>query len=68
MDTTLRDNGGPTVTLALLAGSAAIDTTNEATTCIDQNADPITTDQRGAPRVEGARCDVGAYESGAIVP
>ncbi|MFI4969784.1 MAG: choice-of-anchor Q domain-containing protein [Lysobacterales bacterium] len=28
---------------------------------------PLTTDQRGAPRVVDARCDVGAYECGAAV-
>ena len=48
----LADNGGPTQTHALLAGSPAIDTANTAV------CPP--TDQRGIPR--DAACDVGAYE------
>ncbi len=50
-DPTLQDNGGPTETHALLAGSSAIDA---AGFC------PVERDQRGAPRV-GA-CDIGAFE------
>jgi hypothetical protein len=34
--------------------------------CIDQNAVPLTTDQRGFPRSAGARCDIGAFEYGII--
>ncbi len=49
----LADNGGPTFTHALLAGSAALD----FATC-----DGTTTDQRGKPRDAGA-CDAGAFES-----
>lgn len=52
----LADNGGPTWTHALLAGSPAIDAGLPA-------ACPLT-DQRGAPRNDGA-CDSGAYEHGA---
>jgi hypothetical protein len=50
----LQDNGGPTQTIALLAGSVAID----ATACLQ------TTDQRGDPRPDNdeAGCDSGAYE------
>ncbi len=48
----LADNGGPTLTHALLAGSLAIDAANTAV-C-------PATDQRGVPR--DAACDVGAYE------
>ena len=48
----LANNGGPTLTHALLAGSAAIDTANTAV-C-------PATDQRGVAR--DAACDVGAYE------
>jgi hypothetical protein len=58
----LQDNGGPTWTHALLAGSEAIDTTIDSLGCVDENGASLTTDQRGAPRVVGARCDVGAYE------
>ena len=48
----LADNGGPTLTHALLAGSPAIDAANTAV-C-------PTTDQRGITR--DAACDAGAYE------
>ncbi|MGZ4250670.1 MAG: choice-of-anchor Q domain-containing protein [Solirubrobacteraceae bacterium] len=46
--------GGPTPTMALLAGSPAIDLANAAL-CAP-------TDQRGVARPEGAGCDAGAYE------
>jgi len=61
----LQNNGGPTKTIALQAGSPAID------------AIPIavcpSTDQRGAPRPDPdspmeTACDIGAFESGGIVP
>jgi CSLREA domain-containing protein len=57
----LADNGGPTQTHALLAGSAAIDTGNPAApgSAIDSCA---TTDQRGFPRPQGTACDKGAFE------
>ena len=48
----LADNGGPTLTHALLPGSPAINAGNNAV-C------PVT-DQRGVAR--DAACDVGAYE------
>jgi hypothetical protein len=53
---TLKDNGGPTKTQALLENSPAIGAANEAT-C-------PTTDQRGLPRLslEDTDCDIGAYE------
>jgi hypothetical protein len=51
----LADNGGPTWTHALLPGSPAIDTGDDAL-C-------PATDQRGTPRPQGAHCDVGAYEA-----
>ena len=59
----LLNNGGPTLTHALLLGSAAINGTLDSVPCADNTAD-----QRGAPRVAGFRCDVGAYEFGSIVP
>jgi beta-glucanase (GH16 family) len=50
----LADNGGPTMTHALGAGSPAIDTA-------DAGACPAT-DQRGVARPQGAGCDVGSVE------
>jgi hypothetical protein len=50
----LADNGGPTYTEALLAGSPAIDA-----------GDPLAcpgTDQRGVSRPQGSACDIGAFE------
>lgn len=56
----LQNNGGPTETIALLAGSNAIDGTSvTGSLCYDANAQ-IVKDQRGYPR-NGA-CDVGAFE------
>ncbi|MEM7114557.1 MAG: choice-of-anchor Q domain-containing protein [Chloroflexota bacterium] len=55
----LQDNGGPTLTHALLAGSSAVDTGNNGV-CL---AAPINNvDQRGTARPQGARCDAGAFE------
>jgi len=57
----LANNGGPTQTRALLGGSAAIDAgDNAACAAAPVNA----TDQRGIPRPQGLRCDIGAYEVG----
>jgi hypothetical protein len=53
----LADNGGPTLTLALLPGSPAIDAGD------DSAAPP--TDQRGVARPVGAASDIGAYECSA---
>lgn len=64
----LQNNGGPTKTHALLPGSRAIDTTYNALGCVDDAGVTLATDQRGAPRIAGARCDVGAFEYGAAVP
>jgi hypothetical protein len=50
----LDDNGGQTLTMALGAGSAAIDAATSST-C-------PATDQRGVPRPFGAGCDIGAFE------
>lgn len=63
----LANNGGPTMTHALLVGSAAIDVT-PAAQCVDYVPIVLTTDQRGAPRVAGNGCDAGAYEYGSVVP
>ena len=55
----LADNGGPTLTHALLAGSPALDAGDPS---IAFNATEF--DQRGAPfaRVAGGRIDIGAFE------
>jgi len=58
----LQDNGGPTWTIALLRGSSAISSGSYTVDCIDQNAAPLATDQRGVKRVLGAACDIGAFE------
>jgi hypothetical protein len=61
----LEDNGGSTLTHALLPGSPAIDAANPGG-CNDASGAALLTDQRGYPRVaNGAgatRCDIGAYE------
>lgn len=53
----LADNGGPTLTHALMAGSPAIDA--------GANPGGLTTDQRGEgyARVSGEAADIGAFES-----
>jgi hypothetical protein len=60
----LQNNGGPTQTMALQSGSAAIDNGNPSG-CTDQAGHLLKTDQRGKPRpdLEDTRgCDMGAYE------
>jgi hypothetical protein len=62
----LADNGGPTMTHALLPGSVAIDRIPKAM-CVDADGLPLMTDQRGLPRpvaILGPEpmCDVGAFE------
>jgi hypothetical protein len=55
----LQDNGGPTQTHALLAGSPAIDAADNAVCA----AAPVNgLDQRGVARPFGSQCDIGAYE------
>ncbi|HWS27751.1 MAG TPA: choice-of-anchor Q domain-containing protein, partial [Xanthomonadales bacterium] len=53
----LANNGGPTSTMALLAGSPAIDAATGGT--------PPSVDQRGLGRPAGSAPDVGAFEFGA---
>ncbi|GAB4579344.1 MAG: hypothetical protein Fur0022_20820 [Anaerolineales bacterium] len=59
----LQDNGGVAPTHGLLYNSPAREGGNPAG-CTDENGDPLTTDQRGFPRVVGNNCDMGAFESG----
>jgi CSLREA domain-containing protein len=67
----LGDNGGPTRTIAPLAGSAAIDAGIDA---IDDGVGCLADDQRGVARpqdgdgVNGAHCDKGAVELSAVPP
>lgn len=64
----LADNGGPTLTRALLPGSPAIELLPPGA------CPPPNTDQRGAPRPVDddqsgtANCDAGAFEYGATAP
>ena len=53
---TLSNNGGPTLTMALLPGSPAIDAA--------ENSAAPPTDQRGVPRPIGPAADLGAFEYG----
>lgn len=64
---TLANNGGPTRTIALLAGSSAIDGGDPAG-CRDDTGALLTTDQRGFLHPPGTPCDVGAYELDGIDP
>jgi len=67
----LADNGGPTMTHALEAGSVAIDVIPEDD-CVDAEGELLAADQRGEPRFVGLPfgpfepvgdgCDVGAFE------
>ena len=60
----LRNNGGPTKTMALLPGSPAIDSGNPSG-CADSKGHLLKTDQRGQPRhdkEDSSGCDRGAYE------
>lgn len=52
----LTDNGGPTATFALLAGSPAIDAADTPAGC------GFAVDQRGIVRPQGPACDIGAFE------
>lgn len=55
----LQDNGGPTRTMAPVAGSAAIDAADDSICA----AEPINNlDQRGVFRPVGEHCDIGAVE------
>ena len=60
----LRNNGGPTQTMALPTGSPAVDAGNPSG-CTDNVGQLLTTDQRGQPRPDKedtGGCDMGAYE------
>src|SRR5262249_25067509 len=57
----LQNNGGPTPTMALLSGSPAIDAGDNGS-ALDLFGSPLTTDQRGLPRIHGTAVDLGAFE------
>ncbi len=65
----LRNNGGPTNTIALESGSQAIDFIPIAS-CSALLFGPVTTDQRlfSRPDEGESSCDAGAYESGGAAP
>jgi hypothetical protein len=63
----LADNGGPTQTMALLAGSPAIDAGDDCVvnnSCTPALTAALTTDQRDFARKVGAHVDIGAFEVG----
>jgi CSLREA domain-containing protein len=62
----LGDNGGPTLTHALLPDSPALDAGDPAG-CRDAEGTLLADDQRGSPRPVGGACDIGAFEA-ALVP
>ncbi|MFK7822324.1 MAG: choice-of-anchor Q domain-containing protein [Planctomycetaceae bacterium] len=69
LDVTLADNGGPTLTHALVAGSPAIDTGNNAQ-ALNSNGGALASDQRGSARILDGNedgtftVDMGAHELG----
>lgn len=69
LDTNLADNGGPTLTHALITNSPAINagTNGDAN---DADSNPLTTDQRGAgfDRILDNTVDIGAFEAAPSTP
>ena len=55
----LNNNGGPTKTIALRKGSPAL---NEIPKASNGCGTEVKTDQRGAARPQGKKCDIGAFE------
>jgi hypothetical protein len=55
----LQNNGGPTLTVALLPGSPALG----VGACSDALGAPLPVDQRGFPRPQVTGCDIGAFEN-----
>ncbi|GAB4217635.1 MAG: hypothetical protein OHK0012_22750 [Synechococcales cyanobacterium] len=66
LDSTLADNGGPTLTHALVTDSPALEAGDPAICA----ADPVNNlDQRGVTRPQtGTNCDIGAFESDLATP
>lgn len=57
----LKNNGGKTQTMELLAGSLAIDAGSNAL-ALDANSQPLQTDQTGFVRIYNSTVDIGAFE------
>jgi hypothetical protein len=64
LDPNLSDNGGSTLTHALVTGSFAINA-GDNTLAVDGDGNPLPFDQRGNgfPRIVGAAVDIGAFEA-----
>ncbi len=62
----LGPNGGPTFSQLPSAQSPAIDA-GMSPSCTGTDGQPLLIDQRGYPRVVGARCDIGAVERGPML-
>ncbi len=62
----LANNGGPTRTHALLAGSPALNTIPQGTNGCGGLI--LTTDQRGVSRPQGTACDTGSFERQDLAP
>lgn len=60
LDTQLADNGGPTLTHTLIAGSPGINAGDDSL-AVDTDGNALTTDQRGEDRFVGT-VDIGAFE------
>jgi len=58
----LADNGGPTLTHALLSGSPAVNSGNSSLS-VDGSGIPLLTDQRGETRSRFGAVDIGAFET-----
>lgn len=56
----LADNGGPTLTHALVSGSRTLDAGSPSGCTYEGTL--LAVDQRGKPRTNNLRCDVGAFE------
>ncbi len=63
----LADNGGPTATHALVPDSPALNAGLNSDV-VDENSQPLATDQRGLSRIVNGVVDIGAFEAPCGVP